>query len=252
MSKELVVGTEEFNMVFVDRVIIVSPLEIYFKRKDGKRGRRVCGSLRNDGKRCLADAGKLTDHLGVGYCIAHDRDSRGNANWILFSTAMADGSRLGTMLERTETQEVKINEVFDEIRFQQALIMWALDNIMDKQQYDDNGNPKGDPFTREDIKFLKDLNVDMIRSKEAAARIKGSMKLDALTVRQFIDQLFTFLFSRLSSKFNEAELRKLILDLSDEVFAPMAATSMITGKIPILQKLPDELKNLKEIEVATD
>lgn len=218
-----------------ESVEVVSALEVYWKNEDGSRGTRICGFQRKDGRRCLAAAGRGTDHDGVGYCFAHDRYRAGKDGWLRLVAEGAKGTSLADFIDKNEDLEVSVGEVTDEIRLQQALMLWVINDAM---------SSKG-TLDKQDIKFLKELNIDMIHSKESAARIKGSMKLDALTVKQFAGQILTFLFGRLVKMVGKAEAYKLAADMNTEVFAPMIAKSLISGEMSPLQELPRSLENLK-------
>ena len=231
---------DKLDTPYEENIIVVASDEIYWKKQDGKRGIRICGLVRSSGRRCQAPAGKNTDHEGIGRCLAHDKGKEGSKNWIKLAADLAKGTKLADMLEKSEEHDVRVGEVYDEIRFQQALILWYVKHVMDR-------DPEPE-FEKEDIKFLKELNIDMIRSKESAARIKGSMKLDALTVRQFVDQILTFLFTELRGKLEKEILMRLVRNMMEKVFAPMAATSMITGGMHSLTEIPKNLENLKMVK----
>jgi hypothetical protein len=216
----------------VENIIVVNSNEIYWGNEDGSRGIRICGAVKSDGRRCLAAAGLGTDHLGIGYCVAHDK-FRGAKNWLKLTTDMAKKTSFGQMLENCIDQEVKIGEVQDEIRFGQAFILYYVSEVL----------RRGDDFTKDDIKFLKELNLDMIRSKESAARIKGSMKLDALTVKQFVDQLLPFLLNRLVKLIGREEAFTLVQDMNEEVFVPMTAQSLISGDMEPFKQIPNSIVN---------
>jgi len=234
-----------FKEKYVESVIVVSPIEIYWKNEDGSRGIRVCGGFREDGRRCLAPAGKGTDHEGVGHCIFHDGTVEGRRGYNYLVSTISKGTTLGTLLEKSELQEIKISETQNELQLQQALLLFYLNDILSN---------KGDNLTKDDIKFLAELNKGSIQIKESSARIKGSLKLDTLTVRQFIDQVLTFLIRELKNtgKLTDEDLREIMYKMSNEVFAPMTATSMITGNPSVLQKIPEELKDLKMVERAEE
>jgi len=244
---------KHFIETFVENVIVKSPIEVYWKNEDGSRGIRICGCIRNDGRRCLSPAGEGTDHRGVGYCFLHDKVNRGKKGWLKLVAEGAKGTSLGDLIDKNEDLEVRVGEVTEEIRFQQDMVLWFINHIMNRDNgVDSEGNRLPPEFTKEDIRFLKELNIDMIKSKESAARIKGSMKLDVLTVKQFAGQILTFLFGRLVKMVGKAEAYKLASDMNAEVFAPMIAKSLISGEISPLHELPDSLKDLSIVETRDD
>ena len=223
--------------IYEENLIIVSPNEMYWKNNDGNRGIRICGAIKENGRRCQAPAGTKTEHRGVGNCLVHDKRRGASASWFKMSAEMAKGTKLGDMLERAGEQEVRIGETYDEIRFQQVLLLHYIDFVINRDKVPE--------FSKTDITFLKELNKDMIKSKESAARIKGSLKLDKVTVNQFVDQLLTFLFSALKNKLEKDILMQLIRDMSEKVFAPMTATSLIDGEVKMLAEVPASLENWK-------
>ncbi|MFH2013597.1 MAG: hypothetical protein ABIJ17_01350 [Patescibacteria group bacterium] len=230
---------------YVENVIIKSPIEIYWKNEDGSSGIRICGAYKNDGRRCLAPAGKETDHEGIGKCIFHDGTTEGRQGYNYLVAQVSKGTKLGLLLEQSETQEIKINETQNELQFNQALLLFYLQDIIEK---------KGNELSKDDIKFLKELNDGLVKIKESSARIKGSLKLDTLTVKQFVDQVLSFLLDELAKtgKLTPEELREIMYKMSEKVFAPMTATSMITGNPSILQKVPDALRDMKRIANAEE
>ena len=236
-------GTPEFNKRFVDNVIEISPDECYLKNPDGSRGRRVCGSIRvRDGKRCLARAGAFTSHPGVGKCLKHEGNTkRAQKNWLRMSSKIAENTTLGKMLVQAIDGDIKLGDVSDNIAMQQALILWYVDYVVNRAGEGEND------FDKDDIRFLKELNIDMIRSKESAARIKGSMKLDAIHVKQFVDQIMAFLTGRLMQILDDERLvMNLLRDMAKKVFIPMAATGLIQGDVHPLAQLPEEYKTLSK------
>lgn len=234
-NKPPVIRDKHFIETYVENVEFISLNEVYWRNEDGSRGQRVCGAIREDGKRCLLRAGDGTGHQGVGMCFAHDKGNLGRKGWLQLVGEAAKTTTLGNLIDRSEDLEVSIGEVNDEIRLQQILILSFVQDVVEK---------KGGNFSKEDLKFLKDLNLDMIHSKESAARIKGSMKLDAVTVKQFANQILTFLFGRLSTMVGKAEALKLASDMNKEVFTPMIARSLISGEVKALEELPRSLEGL--------
>lgn len=230
------IGTPEFQRRFVDNVVEISPEECYLLKEDGSRGRRVCGEIRKkDGKRCLARAGAFTAHPGIGRCLKHDKSKMGRKNWLKMSQEIAKDTTLGKMLISAIDGEVSLNDVSDNIALQQAMILWYVDYVVNRAGSDEN------KFDKDDIRFLKELNIDMIRSKESASRIKGSMKLDAIHVRQFVDQIMAYLAGRLHQLLDDDKVVVGILrDMAKEVFIPMAATGFIQGDVHALAELQAE------------
>ncbi|MHA1253924.1 MAG: hypothetical protein ACTSRP_28435 [Candidatus Helarchaeota archaeon] len=215
-----------------DEIICFSEDECYLLKDDytPNYSRRVCGFPdKKTGKRCRNEAGWKTDHPGYGYCLYHDKFETGKKLWVKLAAKYAEKTTLGKLLEQAEDLEVKLDDVTDEIRFQQGLLLTFLENVMKKPEPE---------FTKSDIRFLKELTQDMIKSKESAARIKGSMKIDAITVRQFIDQVMSFLVYKLSKMLSKETLRELLAEMVDEVFAPMAAIGMIRGDFKPIQEIP--------------
>lgn len=256
------ISQEEFKRRFVDNVIEISPLERYVKKPDGTADYtfRVCGAIRKDGKRCLAHAGEATDHKGIGLCISHDIGYAGMKSWKTIAANISQKTKLGMLLKVSENLEVDISNITEEILFQQSLILWYLDDIMTKNldkdgnpRLDSDGNPIEPKITKEDMWTLKTLNNDMIRAKESAARIKGSMKLDAITVKQFWDLVFSFLIKELSDKgLSKHEIASIMQKMGKEVFAPMAATSLISGDITPIVQIPQELQDMRLVKVSEE
>ena len=214
---------------------ILSSEEAYLINKNGIR-KRICGAVRKDGRYCTAGPGYKTDHSGIGYCLRHDRSLDGRLNWLKMAAARAKGSTLSVMLENAANLDLELTDLSNEVRFQQSMILWYIDFVM-----------KRDPepeFTKDDINFLRGLNADVIRGKESAARIKGSMKLNALEVRQFIDQIFSFLVGRLSGLLDKAVMAGILQEMASKVFLPMTATGAITGQTSKLVELPEKYRNL--------
>ncbi len=248
-EKRVIRNDPDFIAKYVENVTVVSPIEIYWTTTDGSKPRRVCGAIKLDGKRCLDFAGTGTDHKGIGFCSLHEKNYiKCKKNWLALVSESAKTTTLGALIDASQDQEVKIGDVQEEIKLERALVLWFVNSVVNREpDYDKNGERIQAEFTKDDIKFLKELNIDMIKSKEAAARIKGSMKLDALTVRQFADQILTFLFGRLVKMVGRTEAYKLAYDMNNEVFAPMIASSMISGEMSPLRQIPDSLKDMQLI-----
>jgi len=240
MANELepVRGTEAFLKRFVDNVVEINPDECYVLKSDGVTyGRRVCGAIRQDGKRCLASAGKMTAHHGFGRCLSHDKHERGKSNWLRLSSSIAKDTSLGKLLANSMDLDVQVNDVTSNLAFQESLLLWYMEHVMTRAENKE--------FDKDDVRFLKELNIDMIHSKESAARIKGSTKLDAIHVKQFVDQIMAYLLGRLHQLGqDEQTIMNLLRDMVKEVFAPMAATGLIQGNVGTLAKIDDRYKSM--------
>ena len=255
MTKELepARGTPAFIKRFVDNVAVVALDECYVLKEDGTYNYRVCGAIRKDGKRCLAKPGEGTHHEGIGRCLTHDKRFEGVANWKEFSGHLAKGTKLGSFILATNDLEVNLSDVSSEISFQQALILWYINHVMTRDTgKNEEGEVNTPVFTKDDVRFLKELNIDMIRSKESASRIKGSMKLDAIHVRQFVDQIMSYLIGRLMGLMPDRKnmVVDLIRGMVDEVFAPMAATGLVQGDLHPLAQIPEKYQSLKMLKEA--
>lgn len=238
-------GTLAFKKRFVDNVEVVSKNECWVLDESGNRRYRVCGAIRKDGKRCLSPPGAGTSHVGVGRCLQHDLHKEGKGNWLEMTADLAKETKLGKMLKNSQDFEVRINDLTQEISFQQGLILWYVDYVMNRDEVPN--------FTKEDIRFLKELNIDMIRSKESAARIKGSTKLDLLTVRQFVDQIFSFLVTELSMISIKKEVMVgLMKRMMEQVFAPMTATGLIQKEMTPLAQIPEKYQNMSIVNKEHD
>lgn len=230
-----------------ENVKVVSKNEVYLLDDEGQELKRICGHIKKDGLRCKAPAGWKTDHSGYGLCYHHDRGRNASKSWRQLSQDIAEGSSLGKILERSQDGEVVINDVTKEINFQQALLLWYIDHVMNRTDYDEDGNEMEPEFTPKDIKILKNLNQDMIKAKESAAKIKGSLKLDAVVVRKFVDSILTFLVSELESKLRKNEVMQLMEKLMEKVLVPMSSKGMINGDVSALSEVPEGMKSMKMI-----
>lgn len=219
---------------------VVSEYEVYMLDENGDRGKRVCGAKIKDGGRCKIKAGAGTDHTGIGRCVKHDGEDSNSSNWLEMVEDISDGSALGKALERSKKGEVAINDVTEELLMQRGLLMWYIDHVMDRE-----GETE---FTPKDIKIIKRLNKDLIKTKESAAKIKGSLKLDAVTVKKFVDQLMTFLVGELESKLKRNEVMAIMEKMMEEVFIPMASRGMINGDLGALTQLPDGMKSMSMVD----
>lgn len=230
-----------------ESVEVVSRNEVHLIDEDNERLKRICGHIKKDGLRCKAPAGWKTDHTGYGLCYHHDKGRDASQSWRQLSKEMAEGSSLGKILERSEDGEVAVNDVTDEIKFQQSLLLWFIDHVMNRENFDEDGNPIDPEFTPKDIKILKTLNQDMIKAKESAAKIKGSLKLDAVVVRKFVDSILTFLVSELEHQLNKSEVMSLMEKMMEKVLVPMSSKGMINGDVSALSEVPEDMKSMKMI-----
>lgn len=231
----------------IENVKIVSKNEVYLLDDEGDKLKRICGAVKKDGLRCKAPAGWKTDHTGYGLCWHHDKGKDGVESWRKMTSDIAKGSSLGKILERNKDGHVAVNDVTNEIRFQQDLLLWYVDHVMNRKNFNEEGVPEDPEFTPKDIKILKNLNQDMIKAKESAARIKGSLKLDAVVVRKFVDSILTFLVSSLENKLRKNEVMSIMEDMMEKVLVPMSSKGLINGDVSALSEVPEDMKSMKMI-----
>lgn len=222
-----------------EEVEIIDRQEVYLI-ENGEREKRICGAIKTNGERCKAPAGIGTDHSGIGYCITHDLRSNKTKNWLETANKLAEGSKLGTALDRASKGEIAVNKIDNELLMQRGLLLWYIDHVMERDD-----NPE---FTKSDIDTIRKLNRDLIKTKESAARIKGSLKLDAVVVRKFIDQLMSFLVDELESKLKRNEVMVIMEKMMEDVFIPLASRGMINGDLAALTQVPEGMKSMAMVD----
>ncbi len=242
--KNKIAKSPDFKHKYVDNVEVVSINERYLVDDDKKRLQRVCGEIKADGRRCLAKAGFGTAHAGVGLCKFHEKGLRGSQGWSSLCMEMTKGTSLGKMLERNAGGDVMISDITEELSFQQTLLLWHVNHVMERKLEDDEGNILPPDFTPADIRILRQLNTDMIKSKESASRIKGSLKIDALTVKKFVDQILSFLAKELEDLLPAEVSIGIVERMLEEVFYPLASQGTISGDLTPLAEIPKNLKDM--------
>jgi len=197
----------------------VSSFESYVI-ENGVRTKRVCGRQRKNkpkGIVCLHPAGAHTVHPGYGQCSLHD-NSITNSNrtnvWALLNIEAGLPSTLKEVFENAQLiDDIHLSEVDDDIKMMYALV----GDIVHKGEEV--------PLTSRDIDRVMGILGKIIKAKETRAKLNKEVKLDATTVKEFVNQIFEVVIS-LAPK---DTARRILVQIMDEVIAPFKTAGRITG-----------------------
>lgn len=222
----------------------VGEREIWLVNEQEQRIKRICGHTLKDmpsGYLCLNDSGFRTNHKGVGYCFWHDYKQEGKS-WLQQITKLAKNQNLQTILEDVSDTENKLEDISEELQLQRAIVAWYIDWIGTATE---TGDPNPDDMDRL-MKYVREIR----QTKESGARIRGSTQLEEMTVRSFIDQVFTVIVTYLKKRgMSREDITELLHLISIEVIDPMTAQSLNDGKQPTETKDGDiVLEEVKQIE----
>lgn len=221
----------------IPRVERVSSLEIYLlDPSTEKRVKRICGVQKKDmpeGYVCLNDAGKGTDHKGIGYCEIHDQREVGHRV---------------TMWKKIREENPQICKTIGE----------ALD-IVDKLENDDltniNENLKllnallikhlGGDFVWSTFESQHAISIikEITKTIEAKNRIESQLYLDPKKLESFIHQIFVIIKRKVAA---ENVAHDILAAILNEVVMPLDQQKL--KKPDSAMKLMSKYGNVKETE----
>jgi hypothetical protein len=173
---------------------------------EGTRLRRVCGHSTIYGP-CLLTAGWGTDRKGYGKCRHHSRKSLYNV-----SLSLSHGlpSRLGELLEATEQlEDSELTSVDTEIKLLYALQTYVMSI--------------GPELTLDQIEILRGLATDLLKAKALKNKIQRELRLDATSVKEFVNQIFNIISARVRGP----EAKNIMNDILNEVIIPFRTQDRI-------------------------
>ena len=236
------------NIVFVQEVS-VSKLnnsdiyDVWLLDEDGERIKQVCGHPKKGTPRVLFKSGLKKDlicqkapghgtpHLGQGFCDSHEKGSleKSSKNFMEVARVYSENNSLSEILEDVEKIEIKATNVENEIKMLLAMQLQLVEWI-------DLNTENGEEWNPARISWMVNILKEIIKSKEAAARIEGSMKLEMNTVKQLVELIMSFLVKELSGLLPKDKVTEIFHKMNDEVFLPATNQAMMTDKLNVLKR----------------
>ncbi len=240
---------ENKNLIVVKEVQVVrldnSDLyDVWILDEDGEHTKQVCGHpkkgtprvLLKDGLKkdliCMKSPGAGTVHKGVGFCELHEKGklSESSKNFLEIARVYSEHNSLSEILKDVEAIEINATDVNDEIKMLTALQLQMLEWV------DLNPDDLGGEWNPGRIKWMVDIVKEIIKSKEAAARIQGSMRLEMNTLKQVVEMIMSFLAKELHNLNIPREVVvELFHKMNTDVFVPATNQAMVSDKMNVLK-----------------
>lgn len=102
----------------------------------------------------------------------------------------------------------------------------------------------GEEMTLDQIETVRGITLDLVKAKGLKNKIQRELRLDATSVREFVQQIFEIIAGRIRGP----EAKNLMNDILNQVIIPFRNKDRIhSGEID-----PDQMKNsfLKKVEAA--
>lgn len=229
---------------------------VFLVDDSGEKGKAICGHPKKGHPKiifkhgirkalvCQKPPGAGTPN-DFGWCSQHIENSMTDKtkNFYELAKFYSEGSSLGDTLEDLSNTEIKLTDVSNEIRLltglQLHLIRWI----------EENQDENGESWTPTRIAGAASLLKDIIRAKETAARIEGSMRIELSELRQVVEMIMGYLVRKLTDlKIPKELILEIMEGMTTEVFTPMTNKQMISDKKNILNlKLDKEELEVEEI-----
>jgi hypothetical protein len=177
----------------------------------GIRLRKICGHASQYGV-CLLPSGLMTDHYGKGRCKKHSRSALYNPQ---LNQVEGLPTRFIQLLQHVDTMEdtVLLN-VDHEIKF-----FYTLQLMLTTM------SPDGINLPIEVIEKLQSLTMDIVKTKAIKNKIQREMRLDASSIKEFIEQIFKIIVQRVP----KPEAQNILQDIMNEVIVPYRNQARISG-----------------------
>lgn len=224
--------------------------EVWLIDEEGEHIKQVCGYpkkgtpkiLLKDGLKkdliCAKSPGWGTTHKGMGFCDNHEQGSlnKTSRNFLEIAIVYSENNSLSRILEEVEQAEIKVTDVADEIKMLTALQLQLMEWI------DDDKEDDGVAWTPVKVSMMVSILREIIKSKESAARIEGSMRLELNTLQQVVEMIMSFLVKELNNlSIPRDKVTEILHRMTEEVFVPLTNQSMISDRI-----------NISKLKVAND
>jgi len=184
--------------------------ETWVVTPDGVMLRKICGHRSIKGL-CFLPAGYSTDHIGKGKCKKHSRSLLYNPQ---LNALEGIPQRFGELLSFVDgIEEGILLNVDHEIKFlyalQQYLLITSENNVILPQT----------------IEALRELTMDIVKTKAVKNKIQKEVRLDASTVRDFVKNIMDIIVRRVPG----AEAQNILQDIYNKVIVPYKNTDKISS-----------------------
>lgn len=217
---------------------------VYLLDGMGEKIRRICGFPKKGVPEVLAKKNLTKDMVcakaaghgtatDMGFCSDHinKRLTVGAKNFYELAKFYVESSSLTQVLKDVEHTEINLNDISQEVKLLQAMQLQLMNYIEENE--DDELKTSWTP-TR--IQWVTSIIKDIIRAKETASRIEGSMRLEMSTLRTVVEMIMSFLVKELMSKnVPKDAVMEIMQKMTSEVFIPMTNQALIGDKQNILQ-----------------
>ncbi|MFW9949859.1 MAG: hypothetical protein ACFFKA_07025, partial [Candidatus Thorarchaeota archaeon] len=171
--------------------------------------RKICGHKGIRGP-CLLPAGWGTNHTGKGKCRNHSRSLLYNPH---LNQLEGIPTRFAELLEHVDTIEdgILLN-VDHEIKFLYALQQYLMTL------------GESNALSIATIELLRDLTIDIVKTKAIKNKIQKEVRLDHSTVKDFVKSIFDIIVQRVQG----AEAQNILQDIYNKVIVPYQNNDKIT------------------------
>ena len=219
MAKQLTSSTKP-------RIKKVSVYECYLVDERGRKKRRICGTQRNrmpEGYVCTNNAGRGTDHPGIGPCEFHDRqisNPRNTGLWLRLNKEAGLPSNLLEFLESAEDiEETHLVNVDDDIKN-----LYALQAVVLSSRKASEDGEDGVLYSK-DIDLLMSITDKILKAKALRVKLNKEMSLDITTIKLFVNQIFKIIVAETA----ETVSRRILTAIVDGVIVPFRTQGRIKG-----------------------
>jgi len=184
--------------------------ETWIVSSEGVMLRKICGHRSIRGL-CFLPAGFSTNHIGKGKCKKHSRSLLYNPQ---LNALEGMPTRFGQLLEYVDgIEEGTLLNVDHEIKFLYALQQYFLTSSDD------------DKITVQMVEILREITMDIVKTKAIKNKIQKEVRLDASTVRDFVKNIMDIIVKRIPG----AEAQNILQDIYNNVIIPYKNTDKISS-----------------------
>lgn len=205
----------------------------------GEKRKHICGYPKTGVPTVLAKQGLKKDMVcnlasgwgtstSVGFCTNHidKRLNYGAKNFYSLAKMYAEDNTLTEVLEDIEKTDIVLNDVSGEIMLLSAMQLQLMKWIESHPDADTGVN-----WSPTRIGMMTTILKDIIRAKETASRIEGSMRLELSTLRSVVEMIMSFLMKELkANNIPKDVIVEIFSKMTDELFIPLTNQAMITDK----------------------
>lgn len=195
------------------QIVIDSALsETWLVSPEGLKIRKICGHTSDYSGICLLPSGLGTDHYGKGKCKRHARSVLYNPH---LNQIEGLPTKFSQLLQHVDTlEETTLLNVDHEIKF-----LYALQLMLSTMSAD------GENLSLDVLEQLQSLTMDIVKTKAIKNKIQREMRLDASSVKEFVEQIFKIVARRVPK--NEAQ--NIFTDIMNDVIIPYRNQAKISG-----------------------